>query len=293
MTEVLECPICSNRNLLEHMQCRDHTVSNEIFQLKRCEACNLLITTPRPEELSKYYQSDNYISHNEESQNAFAKIYSLARRITIKWKVGIVKKYLSVNSADILDIGCGTGTFLKACKDHGLSISGVEPSLKARTIATKVTEANILADTNEVKGKFHAITLWHVLEHIPDLDKQLRLLRELLHPEGIILIAVPNHESPDARKYKSVWAGYDVPRHLWHFSRTSIGKLFEYSQLTHIDTIPMKLDSFYVSMLSEKYRNGSLGLVQFIKGMWSGLLSNTNSGKAKNYSSLIYIARRK
>jgi SAM-dependent methyltransferase len=275
------------------MQCRDHTVSNEIFQLKRCEACNLLITTPKPQEISKYYQSDDYISHSEESTNAFAKIYSIVRRITTKWKVGIVKKQLNVKNADILDIGCGTGTFLKVCKDHGLTITGVEPSLKARAIATKVTQANILSDVREVHGKFHAITLWHVLEHIPDLDKQLSTLKDLLHPEGIILIAVPNHESQDARKYKSLWAAYDVPRHLWHFSRTSIGKLFEHSQLTLIDTIPMKLDSFYVSMLSEKYRSGSLGLVQFIKGAWAGLASNVNSGKEKNYSSLIYIARKK
>jgi SAM-dependent methyltransferase len=293
MTEVLECPICRNRQLSKYLECRDYTVSDEIFTLKKCDDCNLLITTPRPENLSRYYQSDDYLSHSDENKTAFSKIYSIVRQLTTAWKVGIIKKYLNLYNAKVLDVGCGTGTFLKKCKDQGLKITGVEPSPKARAIAIKVTEANILPDLHAVSGTFDAITLWHVLEHIPDMDQQINTLVNLLKPSGILLIAVPNHESPDAKKYKSVWAGYDVPRHVWHFSQRSIGKLFERFELTHIHTIPMKLDSFYVSMLSEKYKSGSLGIFQFTKGLVQGLLSNINSGKHNNYSSLIYIARRK
>jgi SAM-dependent methyltransferase len=293
MTEVLECPICHNQNLVNHLECRDYTVSNETFALRKCSDCNLLITTRRPDDLSPYYQSEDYISHSDRNDNTFSKIYSLARHITTFWKVRLVQKHINNHQGKILDVGCGTGTFLKACKDDGLQISGVEPSDKARSIAARLTQANISSGIDDLQDHFDIITMWHVLEHVPNPQEQITKLINRLNPGGTILIAVPNHESYDARKYKSTWAGYDVPRHLWHFSQKSIGRLFENNGLVLKETIPMKLDAFYVSMLSEKYVNGSLGIPQFLNGMFVGFISNINSGKAKNYSSLIYIARRK
>jgi 2-polyprenyl-3-methyl-5-hydroxy-6-metoxy-1,4-benzoquinol methylase len=292
MTEITQCPICSNADLQPHITCKDYTVTGEHFSLKKCNSCDFLMTTPRPDVLGKYYQSEDYLSHSDKSTTLFGNIYAVVRKLTISWKLRIVKSLIN-KSATVLDMGCGVGIFLNACKTRGYKIAGVEPSKDARVIAERNTGIKISANLEDTTGNFDLITLWHVLEHIPDLETKMILLREKLNQDGHLLIAVPNHKSHDALHYRERWAAYDVPRHLWHFSRTSMAKLFDKNQLELIDIIPMKLDSFYVSMLSEKYKNKKLGITEMIKGTWEGLISNLNSSKSFQYSSLIYIARKK
>jgi 2-polyprenyl-3-methyl-5-hydroxy-6-metoxy-1,4-benzoquinol methylase len=105
-------------------------------------------------------------------------------------------------------------------------------------------------------GQFDAITMWHVLEHVHDLSAYIQQLKSILRDNGKILIAVPNYTSLDAKIYQQYWAAYDVPRHLYHFSPRSVQMLMEKHGLKIIQYKPMWYDSFYISLLSSKYRNG-------------------------------------
>ncbi|MBL7873085.1 MAG: class I SAM-dependent methyltransferase [Cyclobacteriaceae bacterium] len=219
------------------------------------------------------------------------KIYIQARSITLKWKYELISKFKL--HGKILDYGCGTGEFLHFMQVKNWKVSGVEPSEIAKHKATQITQSEILTDLNSTKDKFDAITLWHVLEHVHDLNQKINDLINHLNDDGIIFIAVPNHESEDAKKYRSYWAGYDVPRHVWHFSQSNMKHLLNKHGLSLIKTEPMKLDSYYVSLLSEIYKNpNAMSLISMSRAFFSGLQSNRHARKTGSYSSLIYIAKR-
>ena len=293
MISVSTCPSCNNSNWSDHLKCKDFTVSHETFSLKRCTTCNLIVTSPRPDDgdLSRYYQSSDYISHSSKAVTVIDKLYLAVRSFTLKWKLRLVTRHQSP-SKTILDYGCGTGDFLKTCQRAGWKILGVEPSADARAKAIQNTNGSILEQLpTDEKNKFDVITLWHVLEHIPDLNSLISKLVSVLDKDGTLFIAVPNYESYDATLYKQYWAGYDVPRHLWHFSRENMSNLLSKNGLQIKEVVPMKLDSFYVSMLSEKYRNnGKINLWRLVTAIATGLKSNINASKTGAYSSLIYIA---
>jgi SAM-dependent methyltransferase len=294
MQTVNACPVCENRQLEKVLSCLDYTVSHETFHIAKCSHCNFLITTPRPsdEELGKYYISNNYISHSNNANSFIDKIYKLSRHFTLQWKYQIIAKNISPSKDfTILDFGCGTGAFLKKCKENGTTIAGVEPSTSARTIAIQALNQPIYENLKEVNQTFNAITLWHVLEHVSTLNDTIQNLKSKLDEHGTMFIAVPNFESEDAKKYGKFWAGYDVPRHLWHFSKRSIQLFLEKNGLKLIKILPMKLDAFYVSMLSEKYRKGKPTISGMMLGATSGLQSNLKAANDNN-SSLIYIARK-
>jgi 2-polyprenyl-3-methyl-5-hydroxy-6-metoxy-1,4-benzoquinol methylase len=289
------CPICSSSSFTKFLSAKDHTTAGEQFEIIKCSECNLALTNPRPDinYIGKYYQSEKYISHTGGSKSLFDKVYVFARTITLGWKLKLINKYKPTGS--ILDYGCGTGEFLHHLKIHGWAISGVEPSEGARSKATDLLEKPIHSSIEKLEAsQFDVITLWHVLEHIHDLNEKLLAIKSLLKQDGIIFIAVPNHEAPDAQKYGAYWAGYDVPRHLWHFSKDSMKKLLDKTGLELIDIQPMKLDAYYVSLLSEGYKNPNQNkLVSALKAVASGLVSNFTANKTQNHSSLIYIAKRR
>jgi 2-polyprenyl-3-methyl-5-hydroxy-6-metoxy-1,4-benzoquinol methylase len=295
MYAVSFCPVCSGTNFSEFLRCKDFTVSHGTFRISKCQSCELLITTPRPadNELGNYYLSDNYVSHTNKSTSFLDRIYRVSRYFTLRWKFNLVQKYIppNVSHFKLLDYGCGTGDFLNTSKQRGAIVAGYEPSPQARAIANQKTETEIYSQLNQINGTYQAITLWHVLEHIPDLNDILNKLQSHVEKNGIIFIAVPNPESNDANYFQENWAGYDVPRHLWHFSKTNMKLLLEKNDLQLIDIIPMKLDAFYVSILSTKYQQGKLTIAGFIKGLIAGLRSNMKAGK-NNHSSLIYVARK-
>lgn len=271
-----------------YLNCIDYTVSKESYNLYYNQEFDLLFTNPVPDDLDNYYKSDDYISHTDSKKTLFDKLYQTVKNHTLKQKLKLINSFNTEKT--ILDIGAGTGDFLSVCKQNNWIVNGIEPSEQARTLAK---DKGILlynsVDDLDVK-KFDVITLWHVLEHIPNLSEFITTLKQLLKPNGVLIIAVPNYKSYDAKYYKAYWAGYDVPRHLWHFSQTSIHKLFSYVDMTIIKTLPMKFDSFYVSLLSEKYKNTKLG---FIKAFFIGLISNLKASHTKEYSSLIYILKNK
>jgi len=296
MLSIPACPICGGIQFQPRMSCKDYTVSKEVFNIVECARCHLYITNPRPDEkiIANYYLSDDYISHSSKSTGPIDLIYKVSRQFTLKWKTRLIKKY-APSITSILDYGCGTGNFTESCLKENWKTSGVEPSENARMLAIKRdNRLHIASDLSEFENStFDAITLWHVLEHIPDLQQKISALIDRLNKNGTIFIAVPNHESYDAIKFQECWAGYDVPRHLWHFSKENIEQLLSKNGMRLITILPMKLDSYYVSILSNKYTTGRHTLLGFTKGILIGFLSNVKARKFNNYSSLIYIARKK
>ncbi|HTE34222.1 MAG TPA: class I SAM-dependent methyltransferase [Chryseolinea sp.] len=293
MSHVTECPICAGTVFNKFLTIQDYSVTRETFDIIRCTSCQFLITSPIPADLDRYYQSSSYVSHATKPKSLIDKIYHLVRRFTLRWKVNLIKKRTTAHPLRVLDYGCGTGDFLTACQAQGWEIAGVEPSAAARAVAAERTRSTIASDLKQLKSdNFHVITLWHVLEHVSDLNGILQQLKDKLTPTGIIFIAVPNHNSNDAKHYQQTWAAYDVPRHLWHFSQDTMHLLLAKHQLKLVSTVPMKLDSFYVSMLSEKYLHGQPSPITMARGLLQGMQSNIKARKKYEYSSLIYIVRK-
>lgn len=295
MTPIASCPVCGNTSLNPFLSCVDYTVSQETFSLVKCLQCSLIITQPQPAtpDLSRYYRSENYTSHSIKSTSIIDAIYTLARSFTLRWKLKIISESTEIKAGKILDYGCGTGEFLHACQTNGWKTFGVEPSDLARSKAVKTSRSCIAPSIKELmESDFDSITLWHVLEHIPNLDETLQQIRSKLTSNGTLFIAVPNPQCFDALYYKNLWAGYDVPRHLWHFSQQNIRLLMAKNGFSVNAVIPMQLDAFYVSMLSEKYKNNRQTLVGILKAFVIGIRSNLKGSKTGEYSSLIYILKK-
>ena len=267
----------------------DYSVSKESFDLLLDEELQLLKTYPQPflDKLPSYYESEDYISHTDSKRTLFEKLYHLVKSNALKNKVTLITKE-NPTKGKLLDIGAGTGDFLNQARCSGWNCIGIEPNENAKNIAISkgVSFTNTLEELED--NSFDVITMWHVLEHVPDLENQIKTLKRLLKPNGTIVIAVPNYKSFDANHYKSFWAAYDVPRHLWHFCKTSIQKLVAKENLELKKVKPMWFDSFYVCLLSEKYKTGKMN---FVKGFFFGFISNCSGIFKKEYSSHIYIIK--
>ncbi|MFH6767338.1 class I SAM-dependent methyltransferase [Gaetbulibacter aquiaggeris] len=276
-----------------YLKVKDYSVSGDSFELIYNKTFDFLETQPQPslDKLPDYYQSEDYISHTDSQRTLFEKAYQFVKKIAIKRKLKIIKSNAKEGKY-LLDFGCGTGDFLKEAQKKGWTVFGVEPNEQARQIANKKTN-NLVFNSDHIskfkKESFDVITLWHVLEHLPNTKEQLSVFNKLLKPNGILIVAVPNYKSYDARYYKNFWAAFDVPRHLWHFSRTAINNLVSIENMKVIKTYPMLFDAFYVSLLSEKYKSGKMKpLLSFLIGCFS----NLRAISTKEYSSLIYCIKK-
>nr|WP_315200450.1 class I SAM-dependent methyltransferase [uncultured Flavobacterium sp.] len=268
---------------------QDHSVSQETFDLYLDESLDMLVTHPQPslDVLGKYYESADYISHTDSKRSLFEKAYHFVKNIALKNKLNLINSY-QPSKGLILDIGAGTGEFLAVAQKDGWNTIGVEPSDKAKGIA-KSKGVSFVENTSELESNScDIISMWHVLEHVPNLDEQIKELKRLLKPNGTLIVAVPNFKSFDAKHYGNFWAAYDVPIHFWHFSKKAIELLFAKENMNLQKVLPMKFDSFYVSLLSEKYKNGKMN---YIKAFLIGLQSNWKAKKNTEYSSHIYIIR--
>ena len=285
------CPLCKSPDSRNDQVISDHFLSKESFAIVRCNSCGLLFTNPRPdlESIDRYYDSPDYTSHSSAIKSLKDLLYIIARKRALRWKEQIIKKY-SVGPL-LLDYGAGTGEFLKYAKNRGWSIDGYEPNFKANKTASLKTGIDIQSgEINLPESKYDIITLWHVLEHIHNLDETLLALKVSLKKGGVLLLALPNHDSYDAKHYKEYWAGWDVPRHLYHFNIKSVSTLASKYGFKLLNQIPMKLDSYYVSLLSQKYLTGKN---QYLKSFLLGRKSNKNARLNENYSSIIYILKNK
>ena len=272
---------------------KDHSVSGEEFQLKYHIDFKLMQTLPQPSEdnLDSYYKSEDYISHTDSKRNLFEKAYHFVRNIALKKKLKLINSF-NTDTKELLDIGCGTGDFLSIAKNANWNVTGIEPNEQAREIANSKTNNSVYNNMqlHQLKeNSFDVITLWHVLEHLPNLEMHVYRLERLLKPNGKIVVAVPNYKSYDAAYYKSFWAAYDVPRHLWHFTKESIKILFSRYDMKVEKILPMKFDAFYVSLLSEKYKTGK---INYLRGFWIGMKSNLKALRSGEYSSLIYVIKK-
>jgi len=272
------------------LEVQDYSVSQQKFRLLYNSEYDILKTDPQPNaaDLPKYYESEDYISHTDGQRTLFEKIYQVVKTKNISDKVKLITKKNN-GTGSLLDIGCGTGDFLAAAASIGWKTKGFEPNTKARNLALSKNIELVTATAELEEASFDVITMWHVLEHVPDVVAQIAELNRLLKPGGTIIIAVPNFKSFDANYYKQYWAAFDVPRHLWHFSKTAIKKLFADQSLVLKSVEPLTFDSYYVSLLSEKYKTGAMNP---IKAFWIGLRSNFKAMNTNEYSSHIYIIKK-
>ncbi|HET7118480.1 MAG TPA: methyltransferase domain-containing protein [Hanamia sp.] len=290
------CPNCGNENISTILKVKDYTVSGEEFEIWECKNCNQRFTQniPEKENIGKYYQSENYISHSDTTKGLVNNLYHKVRKYTLIQKRKLIKKSTGKNQGNILDVGAGTGAFLNTMKMANWKITGTEPGKNAREKASELY--GITLDQSEKmyslpEQSFDAITLWHVLEHVHDLHNYVEQLKNLLSPDGKLFIAVPNYTSYDAKIYKKYWAAYDVPRHLYHFSPKAMNNLLNSHGLNIEKIKPMWFDSIYVSMLSEQYKTGNS---HPIKAMVNGSISNLKTFFDKTKcSSVTYIASKK
>lgn len=253
----------------------------------------MLETFPQPTsaELPKYYQSEDYISHTDAKRNLFENLYHFVKSIALKRKLKLINS-VSGDGKNLLDVGCGTGDFIQIAKRNHWHVSGIEPNEQARAIANRKSNFSaydVEKLLNFEEKRFDVITLWHVLEHLPNLDEHISIFNKILKPNGTLIIAVPNYRSFDANYYQNFWAAYDAPRHLWHFSQTSISKLVSTHNFKIVETLPMKFDAYYVSLLSEKYKSDFMNP---IKAFWIGYRSNWKAKRSGEYSSLIYVIKK-
>src|SRR6188474_1306048 len=270
------CPVCGSAGISEVFKVKDNTVSQEYFEIYHCRNCQVRFTQNSPSEVSigAYYKSEDYISHTDTSKGLINRIYRFVRNFSINQKKNLVEKNTGLENGTLLDVGSGTGHFAAAMKNEGWQVTGLEPDEGARAVAGKEHSLNLLPSValfNLPEKKFNAITLWHVLEHVHDVKKYIQTFKKLLAENGKLFIAVTNYTSYDAEKYKEYWAAYDVPRHLYHFAPASMKRLMEKHGLKIISYKPMWYDSFYVSLLSSKYKNGKSN---FFGAGWVGFISN-------------------
>ena len=252
----------------------------------------MLYTHPKPSDskLSSYYPDTNYISHTNQNKSLFDLLYHAVRYVSVRRKFRLLEASQPKQGA-LLDIGAGTGFFLRAAKKRGWAVTGIEPNSSARNLANSKAP-NTVFDTEKLstlpQKSFDVITLWHVLEHLPNLEDDIKTFQKLLKPNGKIVVAVPNFKSFDAEYFKDFWAAYDVPRHLWHFSKQSISKVFLEVQMKLESTHPLVMDAYYVSLLSNKLKTGSHRILNSLR---VGFLSNLKAVKTGEYSSLIFILK--
>jgi 2-polyprenyl-3-methyl-5-hydroxy-6-metoxy-1,4-benzoquinol methylase len=289
------CPVCAAQAILPVITVQDFSVSKQVFQIWECSVCSFRFTQDIPDQhaIAPYYKSENYISHSDTSKGIINRLYHIVRRFTLRGKRKLVQQESGLKAGRLLDVGAGTGSFLQEMKQAGWQVTGLEPDPDARKIAQQKAGLPLLEPDSlfQLPGMdYDVITLWHVLEHVHSLHDYLSQFHALLKENGCLLIAVPNYRSGDAAHYDQYWAAYDVPRHLYHFSPKAMRTLVEKHGFRVQRVLPMWFDSFYVSMLSETYKNGSSRLpVAFWQGLRSNLAALGNQEKA---SSLIHIIKK-
>ena len=286
---IYKCPWCDSERTQIHLWLKDEFLTQEDFQIYECQRCGLLFTEPKPNKnrIGDYYKSEAYYSHQENKKGFIPKVYESIKAINLKNKYKMATAGKTIGT--LLDIGCGVGDFIHFAEQKGWLCTGVEPSEEAKEIAKKRIKGDII--TSEAleqlpNESFDVITMWHVLEHVDDIKWQIAQLQRLIKENGRIIIAVPNYKSYDSQYYKEKWAAYDVPRHLYHFNKEVIAKIFKTNGLTLIGTEKLKWDAYYISYMSEQYRHHTLPL---IKGAYRGFVSNCKARKTKEWSSKVYV----
>ena len=286
------CPICNKEDIASLLHTKDYSLTTEDFQIIQCANCTLEYTDPAPskEAIAPYYNFPSYISHTDTKEGLVNQIYHKVRNHTLTQKTNWVQSLFTGHKGQLLEVGAGTGAFAHSMLNKGWKVTALEPDAASRQKALENYNINLLPIEELFQlepAKYEVITLWHVLEHVHDLNTYMKTFHSLLKPNGRLIIAVPNYTSYDAGFYKNFWAAYDVPRHLYHFSPLSIHYLAKKHKMSIVQNLPMWFDSFYVSLLSEKLKqSGMIGMMRaFFVGCISNLIALRNADRG---SSLIY-----
>jgi 2-polyprenyl-3-methyl-5-hydroxy-6-metoxy-1,4-benzoquinol methylase len=288
LEKILVCSICSGKSHKIHVEGKDHNVSGKVFTIVECLGCGFRFTNPRPKEknIYKYYQSKNYISHSSTKKGLINKVYHLVRSYQFYKKKEVIHKCSNKRKGKILDVGCGTGDFLKYMASYGWEADGVETDNGAIEVAEKKLGKELKENLALIKGedKYDVITMWHVLEHVYNVEDYLKKINKLLKKGGVLVVGVPNCASYDAKKYKENWVAYDLPIHLSHFRKNNIKELAKKGSFTLNAIKPLFFDAYYISMLSAKKSGSSI-----VSGFLHGFISNFKAKKSGEYSSLMYF----
>jgi 2-polyprenyl-3-methyl-5-hydroxy-6-metoxy-1,4-benzoquinol methylase len=289
------CPLCSSEMINIHFVCIDHFISGESFTIARCNRCGFLFTQDYPSEndMYRYYESDNYISHSDTSEGTINKIYHLIRQLMLVRKRRIINRLTGLKSGNLLDVGSGTGHFASMMKKSGWTVKGIEISEKARNASAATFDLDII-DPGKISeleaNSFDCVTMWHVLEHFHDPYRYISDIITLLKPGAICLVALPNSSSFDANYYKQIWAAFDVPRHLWHFDPVTFNEFSVKSGLQVEHRLLLPFDVFYISVLSEKYKGSPMPFITGIgRALWFSLLTLFKRNRG---SSVIYVLKK-
>jgi len=294
MNHLKQCAVCGGERFHTFLKGKNYRMDGERFDIVECDSCSFRFTNPIPteEKIGAYYDPGNYVSHSETKKGLVNFLFHQVRKITLSAKYKLISKH--AKGKHLLDIGCGSGRFIEFVKQKGWSVKGLEPDEETRAFCLKngldVSPASELGDQSE--NAYDIITMWHVLEHVYHLNKDIESISKTLKQDGTLFVAVPNCASYDAQKYGEHWAAYDLPIHLHHFRKENVEQLFQKHGMKVVDTLPMKFDSYYISLISEQYKSGkdSLGIGMMIKGFWTGLVSNLKAKKG-TYSSQIYVIK--
>ena len=268
-------------------QLQDHFLTKEIFTIDWDSSKQIGATVfPDTTGLDIYYKSSNYASHQDQKKGWSGKAYRFGQRLMFYRKLQLLARCIP-KSGRVLDYGCGVGDFMTMLTKHGYETVGIEPNPSARAILA-AKQLHVFPSMQSLSSQpcFDVITLWHVFEHLKNPTVSLQDFYEKLHPEGYLILALPNPDSWDAHHYKSFWAAWDVPRHLWHFTEGGIIRLASGVGFVHCKTKALPLDAFYVSLLSEGYQGNSQ---KWMRALYNGMRSTIYGISRGNYSSQIYL----
>ncbi len=291
-----KCPLCKGDATRKRFTSKDHFATGEEFDIMECPDCGFVFTqgVPDEKEIGRYYDSPDYISHSNTDKGFINKIYHIVRSVMLRKKVKLIERLTLLKNGKLLDYGAGTGYFARAMQDEGWEVTAIEKSSQARELALEKFGFEMFPEGKlaEIEDKsFDVVTMWHVLEHIQDLDRMWEELYRIIDDTGIAVIAVPNCQSYDAVTYKENWAAYDVPRHLWHFTASTIMQWGEKHGFILERQYTMPFDGFYISMMSERYKGSRM---HFAKGFWNGFKGWYAQCKRRSASSsIIYVFRKR
>ena len=269
---------------------KDYFLTKEPFTLIKIKELEVYKTTPRvkKEAIGKYYKSIKYLSHNN-NKTPFSLLYSFVKKLNFYLKYKFLKPVLDSNKS-LLDFGSGNAYFVSKLKNKGLQAVAYDPFYNDISNKT-IKDESVLKDEKSLTGfSFKTVTMWHSLEHVFSYTETLSLISKILMSHGNLIVACPNYESFDANYYKKFWAGYDAPRHYWHFSPKGLKDVMSQNGFEFIKKKPMYFDAIYVSMLSEQYKKSKLW---FVKGLTIGLVSNLISVFKNNASSYVYLFKKR
>ena len=206
------CNACGG-SLVRGLEAVRDPQSLEAFEIRSCSACGLGHTSPIPDDLGAYYGEAYY-----GKRHSFTDRYCLARRLRIL--AGATPR-----AGGLLDIGCGDGNFLSAAIARGWKGVGTDIGAAAENARQAGLDVRGSIDEVRAEGPFDAVTMWHTLEHFTDPKGTLEGARSVLAKDGVLVVAVPDAAGLQASLFKESWFHLDVPRHLYHFSRSALESL--------------------------------------------------------------------